>query len=132
MNTSNSQPYIFSEWLNVTSEKGKFYLDEKYEADYFIEAIGGLEYLGNETTSPLIQSLFDNKLTEIHPIAGITVDAFSFALTYNNIIVNSIFSLGPLNSGTLFATNAFWFNTKCAYLLARSICYNLEKEKVVE
>ncbi len=120
---------LFTKGKNVAHSNGKFYLNDEYEADYFIEAIGGEENL-TQTDHPLITSLFNNKLTEPNLAGGITIDSVTFRLMYQNRKIDGIYSLGPINSGALFATNALWFNVTCAYSLARSIAADIQESSV--
>lgn len=77
------------------------------------DATGGRLDIG-ETTQPLLQDLMSQSLIEGHPCGGINVDPLTFQCRVNNNNVPGLFNIGPLNKGSIFSTNAFWFNARCA------------------
>jgi hypothetical protein len=45
---------------------------------------------------------------------GITVSPLTFQCYVKEKAMPGLYNLGPLNRGSLFSTNAFWFNARCA------------------
>ena len=85
---------------------------------HFWDATGGRLDIG-QTTQPLLQDLLSQSLIEEHPCGGINTDPLTFKCQVNDRKVNGLFNIGPLSKGSLFSTNAFWFNARCAETWAR-------------
>lgn len=73
----------------------------------------------SDTTQPLLQDLLSQSLIEGHPCGGINVDPLTFQCRVNYRNVPGLFNIGPLSKGSLFSTNAFWFNARCAETWAK-------------
>lgn len=67
-----------------------------------------------EMTQPLLMNLMSQSLIEEHPCGGINVDPLTFQCRVDNRNIPGLFNIGPLSKGSLFSTNAFWFNARCA------------------
>ncbi|KAA5971381.1 FAD/NAD(P)-binding protein [Pantoea sp. M_9] len=85
---------------------------------HFWDATGGRVDIG-QTTQPLLNDLLSQSLIEEHPCGGINIDPLTFHCRVNNRKVSGLFNIGPLNKGSLFSTNAFWFNARCAETWAK-------------
>lgn len=77
-------------------------------------------------------NLMKQALTEVHPCGGMNIDLLTFQCRVQNRNVPGLYNLGPLSKGSLFSTNAFWFNARCAESWAKKwaveFCENAVKE----
>ena len=83
-----------------------------------VDGTGGSNQL-ETIPSMLIQNLISRRLIESHPCGGMNVDALTYQCKVSGQSAHRIYNLGPLNKGSLFSTNAFWFNAQCAGHWAR-------------
>lgn len=82
------------------------------------DATGGQLHL-DTMKHPLLQSLLKQRLIEPHPCGGINIDPVTFQCKVQSRNVTGIYNIGPLSKGSLFSTNAFWFNARCAEIWAK-------------
>lgn len=105
------------QWKN-----GKFHVPLRnarvLDATAFVDGTGGSSQL-KSIPSRLIQNLLKRRLIESHPCGGMNVDTLTYQCTVAGRAVPGLYNLGPLSKGSLFATNAFWFNAQCAGHWAR-------------
>lgn len=98
-------------------EDGKFKIitrsGREIISSYLIDGTGGNNNL-QKTTSTLLQNMQQNQLIESHPCGGININPLTFECLYKQGTVTHLYSIGPLNKGVLFSTNALWFNAQCA------------------
>jgi len=87
-------------------------------APSFIDATGGPSQI-YAIASPLLHQLCNEGLIESHPCGGIKIHPLSFECHVGGLPTPGLYSLGPLDKGVLFSTNAFWFNARCAEQWAR-------------
>ncbi|WP_442799005.1 FAD/NAD(P)-binding protein [Pantoea vagans] len=71
------------------------------------------------SSQPLLRDLLNQSLIEEHPCGGIRIDPLTFQCQVKNRKVPGLFTIGPLSKGSLFSTNAFWFNARCAETWAK-------------
>lgn len=89
-------------------------------ANIFWDATGGKNNI-TLMKDKLLTSLREKNLIEPHPCGGININTSTFECIVKNKTVDGLYNLGPLNKGCLFSTNAFWFNTQCANILAKNL-----------
>lgn len=111
---ANTQPIFNNNVFSIEMSNGK-----KISTKHFIDGTGGGNQLSQQT-SRLIQNLMARGFIKPHPCGGIDVDPLSYNCLSDEPFSNRLFSIGPLNKGALFSTNAFWFNSRCAYIWARN------------
>jgi len=109
-----TQPTFAIGLFSIEMSNGK-----KISTKHFIDGTGGSDQISQQT-SLLIQNLLARGFIKPHPCGGIDVDPLSFNCVSDKPFKNKLFSIGPLNKGALFSTNAFWFNSRCAYIWARN------------
>ena len=78
-----------------------------------IDATGGPSRL-EAMESPLLAQLHAARLIEAHPCGGIDIHPLTFECRVGGVADDRLSCLGPLAKGTLFSTNAFAFNARCA------------------
>lgn len=95
------------------------------------DATGGKNHL-HLMKQPLMLNLMIQELIEGHPCGGMNIDPLTFQCRVQNRNVPGLYNLGPLSKGSLFSTNAFWFNARCAESWAKKwaveFCENAVKE----
>ncbi|QWT40253.1 FAD/NAD(P)-binding protein [Dickeya dadantii] len=87
-------------------------------ARQFWDATGGSQTL-EKVRQPLLQNLLSQRLIEGHPCGGINIDPLTFQCRVQGRNIQGLYNLGPLSKGSLFSTNAFWFNARCAETWAK-------------
>lgn len=113
---------------------GKFILNvgnENLSFQQMWDATGGSLKI-EKMEIPLIKSLLSNRLIEGNPCGGINVDPLTFQCKVNDKNINGLYNLGPLSKGSIFSTNAFWFNSKCAGVLAQNMVAEYNKSFFTE
>ncbi|TDR73896.1 FAD/NAD(P)-binding protein [Paludibacterium purpuratum] len=115
-------------------ENGQFVLEstsgKTIRARYLVDGTGGSNRL-DAIDSPLLRNLNAQKLIEAHPCGGIDIHPLTFQCQVDGKPVPGLYSLGPLNKGSLFSTNAFWFNARCAGHWARQWAIEMTKKNSV-
>lgn len=110
-----------------TFKKNKYIISTKkgtISSGTFWDATGG----GNNLTlmkDGLLSSLKEKNLIEPCQSGGININVSTMECIVNNQAVKGLYNLGPLNKGCLFSTNAYWFNTQCANIVAKNIIRQL-------
>jgi uncharacterized NAD(P)/FAD-binding protein YdhS len=103
-------------------EGGKFHVPvrggRELSSTNLVDGTGGSNRL-ETIQSPLIQNLLGRRMIESHPCGGMNVDALTYQCKVSGQSAHRLYNLGPLNKGSLFSTNAFWFNAQCAGHWAR-------------
>lgn len=99
------------------------------KSTHFIDATGGTNRL-LDINSSLIKNLISQNLIEPNICGGLTINPLTFELQVAGRSIKNLFNIGPLNKGSLFSTNAFWFNSKCAGHWARQ--WAIEKTNLIE
>lgn len=84
-------------------------LGDTVRAPLFWDATGGSNTV-EQMDSPLIQSLLAERLIAPHDCGGIEVNPDTLACRVNGADIPNLYSIGPLNKGATFSTNALWFN----------------------
>lgn len=142
-------PYeVFAE-MALTAKEGRLYIHQtigrpRLENGQFIvtnsigkviksknlvDGTGGNNRL-HAINSPLLHSLVKENLIEAHPCGGVNVSPLTFQCQVNGKSVPDLFNLGPLSRGSLFSTNAFWFNARCASNWARQWAIEISRNKI--
>ncbi|WP_158020833.1 FAD/NAD(P)-binding protein [Chromobacterium sphagni] len=115
-------------------ENGQFVLEttsgKTIRAQNLVDGTGGTNRL-DLIDSPLLRNLTEQQLIEAHPCGGIDIHPLTFQCQVNGKPVPGLYSLGPLNKGSLFSTNAFWFNARCAGHWARQWAIEMTKKNSV-
>lgn len=103
-------------------ERGEFVMrtddGEIIRSTVMIDGTGGSNRLDG-IEAPLVRNLLARGLVEAHPCGGIDIHPMTFECRYGGRPTRRLYNLGPLNKGSLFSTNAFWFNARCAGQWAR-------------
>ena len=86
--------------------------------DYLIDGTGGNNNI-KKTNDKFLLSLLDKGLAKDNVFGGLEVDTNSYQII-NNISPN-IYAIGQIGKGSLFSTNAFWFNAKIAKEITKSL-----------
>jgi len=115
-------------------DNGQFVLEttagKTIRAQSFVDGTGGTNRL-DAIDSPLLRSLSEQQLIEAHPCGGVDIHPLTFQCVVNGKPVPGLYSLGPLNKGSLFSTNAFWFNAHCAGHWARQWAIEMTQKNTV-
>lgn len=115
-------------------ENGQYVMEttggKTIRADNFIDGTGGTNRL-DAIDSPLLRNLMAQQFIEPHLCGGIDIHPLTFQCQVNGKPVPGLYSLGPLNKGSLFSTNAFWFNARCAGHWARQWAIEMTNKKSV-
>ena len=119
-------PYFDNDQFVLETTTGK-----TIRAKNLVDGTGGNIRL-DAIDSPLLRSLSEQRLIEDHPCGGINIDPLTFQCLVNYKPVPGLYSLGPLSKGSLFSTNAFWFNSHCAGHWARQWAINATKNNTIE
>ncbi|NAX25311.1 NAD(P)-binding domain-containing protein [Vibrio sp. V38_P2S17PM301] len=82
-------------------------------SEVFWDATGGSPII-RKSESGLLKQMILEGYAESHPCGGISVDPNTFEVIVQGENINGLYSIGPLNRGVLFSTNAFWFNAQCS------------------
>lgn len=107
----------------------KYHLETKQGriiSDLLVDGTGGSNDM-SESSSTLIRNLLANRLAIPHPCGGLRVDTLTFGLQSPSS-ATGIYCIGPLGKGSLFSTNAFWFNSLCAEKLAYYLTIEMRLE----
>lgn len=110
----------------IKCQGGRYILEtssQMIRADALVDGTGGGGDM-KRVASPLIHNLLDRGLAMPHPCGGLRVDGLTYALK-NDFHMTGVFCLGPLAKGSLFSTNAFWFNSLCASNLAQYLAIEI-------
>jgi uncharacterized NAD(P)/FAD-binding protein YdhS len=104
-----STPPTFKNGLfHIHTASGEF-----ISSPYLVDGTGGTNRLAT-TRSELLRQLRDDQLIEEHPCGGININPLTLECRANGKATRRLYNLGPLSKGSLFSTNAFWFNAQCA------------------
>lgn len=106
-------PRLENGQFSVTTSTGKI-----IKSKNLVDGTGGSNRL-SAINSPLLQNLVKQHLIEAHPCGGIKVSPLTFQCQFKGSSVPDLYNIGPLSRGSLFSTNAFWFNARCASQWAR-------------
>lgn len=97
------------------------------DVPYLVDGTGGSSQIAN-TENVLVRNLLDKNMAQVHPCGGIKVNTLNFRVIHSQPF-QKLYCLGQLAKGSLFSTNAFWYNSKCASELAYLLVHNLTLEK---
>lgn len=116
----------------VCWKKGIFTLEtisgKIIKAQNLIDGTGGTNQL-QAIDSLLLKHLQKNGLIEPHSCGGINIHPLTYQCQVNNKLVPGLYNIGPLNKGSLFSTNALWFNVNCTENWARQWAVEMLQNK---
>ncbi len=92
--------------------------DGIHKEDYLINGTGGNHKL-NYVEDMFLNSLIEKQLAHKNPLGGIKVDPNTFKIV--NEYTPNMYAIGQIAKGSLFSTNAFWFNAKTASCIAKNL-----------
>lgn len=104
---STKLPLYKNNTFSVETTKGEL------KSDTLWDGTGGTPQLP-QIDNLLIKNLLLKNYIEPHPCGGLMINPKTFAIRSRAQEISGLYNIGPLNKGTLFSTNAFWFNSKCA------------------
>ena len=110
-------------------QNDKFVIDTNkgiQESDYLIDGTGGGIDI-SKTSDKFLQSMLKQDIAKINTLGGIQICPFSYNVV--NDITSNIFAIGQVGKGSLFATNAFWFNSKVSQCIAKVLMMQSYKNK---
>lgn len=99
------------------------------QEEYLIDATGGSHQVLNNKDL-FLNSLLLNGLANRNLLGGIDVDSHTYRVKNNK--TNNIFAIGQIAKGSLFATNAFWFNAKVANGIVKYLINDLSLNNIKE
>lgn len=115
--SKNSRLFIHKSAKSPRWDGHKFTLEtatgKTITSEYFVDGTGGTNRL-EVIDSPLVRDLIYRQLIEANACGGLDVNPLTFECQVKGKSISGLYSLGPLNKGSLFSTNAFWFNARCA------------------
>ncbi|MCX7205644.1 MAG: FAD/NAD(P)-binding protein [Proteobacteria bacterium] len=108
----------------LESDNGKI-----IKTKYLVDGTGGTNRI-DSIDSPLLKNLIQQRLIEAHPCGGVDIHPLTYQCQVHGKPILNLYNLGPLSKGSLFSTNAFWFNAQCAGHWARQWAIEMTQENM--